>query len=258
MFGKLRYQSKYLTIQYFATKKHWSISWMCKKLSISKAGYYKWLKRSIPQNEKENIVLAHLVKEYDYTFNHILGYRRMTLWINRFFNKHYSVNRIHRIMKKLGIRSVIRKKRPKYLYSKPDYTAANILKRDFFASRPNEKWLSDVTEFKWFEGKAKHKLYLCAILDLYDRSIVAYGVSNSNDVVLTVSTFDQAIKSNPKAKPLFHSDRGGNYTNIYFHARLINQGVLKSMSRVGRCIDNGPMEGFWGIIKSEMYYQHKF
>ena len=136
--------------------------------------------------------------------------------------------------------------------------AENVLKRDFNASRPNEKWVTDVTEFKWYDGPVVHKLYLSAILDLYDRSIVGYVLSRRSDNSLVFSTFDQAIKRNPDAKPLFHSDRGFQYTSKAFQCKLAEQGMTQSMSRVGNCIDNGPTEGFWGIVKAEMYNLQKF
>jgi len=102
-----------------------------------------------------------------------------------------------------------------------------------------------------------HKLYLSAILDLCDRRIVAYKIGVSNNR-LVFDTFDEAVKMNPNAHPLFHSDRGFQYTSKLFRAKLEKAGMTQSMSRVGRCIDNGPMEGFLGILKSEMYYLRKF
>ena len=137
--GKQRHELKYLTIKYFYMERKWSINWMCKQLNISRAAYYKWLHRSIPEQEAENIKLAGLIKEYDDRFCHILGYRRMTGWINHFNHTSYSKNRIHRIMKKLGIRSDIRKKKKKYQPYRPGETAENKLKRDFNAVKPNEK-----------------------------------------------------------------------------------------------------------------------
>lgn len=249
--GKVRNQSKYLAIKHFYEEKNWSISWMCKQLDISHASYYKWLHRSVPEQEKENIRLAELIQEYDDRFCHILGYRRMTAWINHFNHTHYSKNRIHRIMKKLGIHSVIRRKRKKYQYSKPETTAENTLKRDFLSTNINQKWVTDVTEFK-IPGTDR-KLYLSAILDLYDRYPISYVVSKKNNNKLVFDTYDEAIKKNPNAKPIFHSDRGFQYTSKVFQARLLEQGIQQSMSRVGCCIDNGPTEGFWGIIKTEMY-----
>lgn len=226
---------------------------MCKLLCVARASYYKWLKYKDKELSNENLLIAQLIQEYDATFNHILGYRRMTSWINRLNNKAYSRNRIHRIMKKLGIKSVIRRKSNKYIYSPTYYLPDNLLQRDFNASRPNEKWLTDVTEFKWYDNNKKHKLYLSVILDLYDRSVVSYIISGRNNNSLTLDTFEKAIKTNPHAKPIFHSDRGMNYTSQTFQFRVIKQGMTPSLSRKGHCIDNGPMEGFWGIIKAEMY-----
>ena len=228
---------------------------MCRQLEISRAAYYKWLHREIPVQEQENIRLAELIKEYDERFNHILGYRRMTSWINHFNCTGYGKNRIHRIMKKLGIHSVIRKKKKKYVSSTPETTAENKLSRDFYASAPNQKWVTDVTEFK-VPGEKK-KLYLSAILDLYDRYPVAYVIGSRNDNKLVFNTFDKALSFNPEAKPLFHSDRGFQYTSRVFQKKLDDHKMEQSMSRVGRCIDNGPIEGFWGIIKSEMFQMYK-
>lgn len=256
--GRVRFESKYIAIQYFYEKKRWSIRWMCEQLGVTRAAYYKWLQREIPAAEQENILIAQLIQEYDERFNHILGYRRMAMYINRLNNKHYSKNRIHRVMKAINIHSVIRRKRKKYQSSAPEATAENILNRDFFAKAPNEKWATDVTEFKWYEGAVVHKLYLSAILDLYDLSPVAWVVSRRNDNKLVLDTFAKAIRSNPDAKPIFHSDRGFQYTSKVFQDKLLKQGMTQSMSRVSRCIDNGPTENFWGIVKSEMYYLDTF
>ena len=256
--GKVRFESRYIAVQYFYESKGWSIRWMCQQLGITRAAYYKWLHREIPQAEQENILLAQLIREYDDRFNHILGYRRMALYINLLNNKHYSKNRIHRIMKVINIHSVIRRKRKKYQSAAPEATAENILNRDFFAKAPNEKWATDVTEFKWYEGPVIHKLYLSAILDLYDLTPVSWVVSRRNDNKLVLDTFTKAIQNNPDAKPIFHSDRGFQYTSRVFQGNLQKQGMTQSMSRVGHCIDNGPTENFWGIVKSEMYYPNTF
>lgn len=140
-------------------------------------------------SESRNRELADLIKEYDERFGHILGYRRMTSWTNYFNQTSYSKNRVHRIMKKIGIHSVIRKKNKKYLSTTAETTAENKLKRDFNATKPNEKWATDVTEFKIHEtGK---KLYLSAIIDLYDRTPVAYVISRRNDNKLVFDTYNK-------------------------------------------------------------------
>jgi transposase InsO family protein len=180
----------------------------------------------------------------------------MRNYINRDKKKHYSKSRIQRIMRLLGIKSMIRKSRKTYRKCTPETTAENVLHREFEAMKPNEKWATDVTEFK--VPMSTKKIYLSAILDFYDKSVVSYVLSNRNDNKLVFDTYDSAIKKYPKATPLFHSDRGYQYTSKVFQRKLEEQGMTQSMSRVSCCIDNGPTEGFWGIIKSEMYYISNF
>ena len=180
--------------------------------------------------------------------------------LERFHNVHSNDKRILRICHSLGIQSTV-KFHPAGCtrHAKtPQHYAENILNREFHAEKPNEKWLTDVTEFKYYEGPRVKKVYLSAILDLYDRRIVSFVIRDTNDNKLVFDTFAKAVQSNPDTHPIFHSDRGFQYTNRYFYQRLVNAGMTQSMSRVGRCIDNGPMEGFWGILKRERYYGRRF
>ncbi len=188
------------------------------------------------------------------------GYRRIRDDLERYHGIKANDKRVLRICRKKGIKSTIK-------YSSngctrqaanPQFIAENILNREFTAASPNQKWLTDVTEFKYYIGVEVHKIYLSAILDLYDRRIVSYVIGDSNNNPLVFDTFDAAIAENPGAKPLCHSDRGFQYTNRNFHAKLEAAGMTQSMSRVARCIDNGPMEGFWGILKRERYYGKRF
>jgi len=223
---------------------------------MNRSSYYKWLKRKDEVNEEDEWIKDTILNFHD-LFNGILGYRRMTLFINRTFNLEYNTKRIRRHMRELGVSSAIRRKRKNYLSYKPEQVGDNVLNREFKASRPNQKWLTDVTEYKII-GSSK-KLYLSAILDLYDNSIVTYrmGISNNNDLVF--KTFDDAIKAHPECENiLFHSDRGFQYTNRTFKKKLDDANFRQSMSRVGRCIDNGPMEGFFGVMEVEMYKLNKF
>ena len=185
----------------------------------------------------------------------IYGYRRMKLNLNRRFNKHYNHKRIYRLMKVAGLQSVIRRKRKRYIRSTPQHVAENLLNREFTSNKPNQKWVTDVTELKY--GCTK-KAYLSAILDLYDGSIISYvlGHSNNNDLVFT--TLDQAIATLHNEHPLIHSDRGYQYISHGFKRRIDEAKMTHSISRVGRCIDNGPMESFWGTLKCEKYYLYKF
>ncbi len=232
---------------------------MCDILHVSRSAYYKWASGKKSRREVENAELAEKVEQI-HKETPDKGYRRINDDLKHDYNIHVNDKRILRICRTKSIKSTI-----KYAShgctrnaKTPQYLAENLLNRQFFASKPNEKWLTDVTEFKWYEGTEVHKVYLSAILDLYDRRIVSYVIGDRNDNPLVFKTFDKAVKENPDAHPLFHSDRGFQYTNRVFHTKLENAGMTQSMSRVAHCIDNGPMEGFWGILKRERYYGKRF
>ena len=258
MVSGVRQEDSYTAIQYLNKTEKYSIDKLCVKLHICRSAYYKWLKREPSRHQRTNEQLVEWIKELYEEQNGILGYRQMTITVNRVHKTGYNKKRIRRLMQILHLKSVCRKKKYNYIKSTPEVTAENVLNREFYADAPNEKWLTDVTEFKYYIGAEIKKLYLSAILDLYDRRIVAYKIGTSNNNQLVFETFDDALANNPNAHPLFHSDRGFQYTSKVFHQKLIKAGMRQSMSRVGRCIDNGPMEGYWGILKSEMYYLKKF
>lgn len=225
-------------------------------LGVSRSGYYKYKNRVKPEKEKQDELICSLINEYHSSFDGILGYRRMTMFINRLNHKSFSQGYIHRLMKYLGISARIRKKKVNRRRIKPEYTKENILSRDFASESPNEKWLTDVTEFT-IPGDSR-KLHLSPIMDLYDNSIIEYELSFKNNNPLVFKMFDRAIEKYPDARPIFHSDRGFQYTNNTFKSKINKAGMIQSMSRVGKCIDNGPMEGFFGILKTEMFYGKTF
>ena len=258
MVSGVQQEDSYIAIQYLNETEKYPIEKLCERLHVCRSAYYKWLKRKPSQHQTTNEQLLEWIKELYEEQNGILGYRQMTIAINRIHGTKYNQKRIRRLMQILHLKSVCRKKKYNYIKSTPEVTAENVLNREFYADAPNEKWLTDVTEFKYYVGEDTKKLYLSAILDLYDRRIVSYKIGDSNNQQLVFDTFDEAIKNNPTAHPLFHSDRGFQYTSKAFHKKLMRAGMRQSMSRVGRCIDNGPMEGYWGILKSEMYYLRKF
>ena len=232
---------------------------MCSIAGISRSSYYKWLHRDVPEEELLNEAIAEAISSI-HRESPDKGYRRIRDDLLRDYGFDVNDKRVLRICRILGIKSTIKYERNSCTVnaSCPQHVAENILNRNFSADAPNQKWLTDVTEFKYYVGGEKKKVYLSAILDLFDRRIVAYVISDHNDNPLVFDTFDKAVKLYPEAHPLFHSDRGFQYTNAAFHDRIEDQDMTQSMSRVGKCIDNGPMEGFWGILKRERYYGRRF
>ena len=185
----------------------------------------------------------------------ILGYRQMRTQLNRKLKKKYNKKRYYRIMRVLGLKAIIRKKRPHYVKAPEIHVAENVMNRNFNAHSPNTKWCTDVTELKYGNGR---KAYLSAIIDVYDNSIVSWILSHSNNNKLVMDTLKKAYKKNPGVTPLLQSDRGFQYTSHEYNRLHIKYRFMKSMSRVSRCLDNQPIERFWGIYKSESYYLTKY
>ena len=255
----IRHEQVYLAIKTEHDEHCYPISALCKIGNVSRAAYYKWLHRELPNYEVENKRIADEIEKI-HTESPDKGYRRIRDELERYHDIKVNDKRVLRICRKKGIKSTI-----KYANNgctrqaaNPQFIAENILNREFSADAPNQKWLTDVTEFKYYVAQEVHKVYLSAILDLYDRRIVSYVIGDSNNNPLVFDTFDAAIAANPGATPLCHSDRGFQYTNRLFHAKLEAAGMTQSMSRIAKCIDNGPMEGFWGILKRERYYGKRF
>ncbi|WP_341302171.1 IS3 family transposase [Lysinibacillus sp. FSL H8-0500] len=258
--SQIRLQQRYVAIQEVHQEEKFSILLLCKIAGVSRAAYYKWLNRKPSNREVENEAILNAIHHLYQQVEGIYGYRRTTLTINRQRKENHQMmvnkKRIYRLMKMCRLKSVIRRKRKKYRKSNPDYVAENILSRKFEADLPNQKWCTDVTEFKYGNGK---KAYLSAIIDLYDNSIVSYVLGHSNNNKLVFQTMTPAIqKLKEDEHPLIHSDRGYQYTSKLFKQMIDDAGIVHSMSRVGRCIDNGPIEAFWGTLKCEKYYLNKY
>lgn len=183
------------------------------------------------------------------------GYRRLTAYVNHHYKGHYNHKRIRRLLLQLGLRATIRRPSHSCTIAKGQNFEPNILNRNFIAAYLNEKWVTDVTYLSY---GAENKAYLSAIKDLYNGEIIAYVVGKRNDNQLVMDTLKQACKKFPDAKPLLHSDRGFQYTSKEYARFTTTHGITRSMSRVGKCIDNAPMESFWSHYKDEAYYGNDF
>lgn len=259
---KTRNTTKYLAIKELSDEnKTYSISALCEFAGIARSAYYKWLDHVNSDNDNLNERIADTITKI-HDEHPDMGYRRIRDTLAHDYKIAVNDKRVLRICRKKKIQSYI-----KHRYncctkpaSDPAYVAENILNREFKSDMRNQKWVTDVSEFKYGVGEddKKGKLYLSVILDLCDRRPVAFVYSTRNDNPLVFDTFDKAVAANPGATPLFHSDRGYQYTSKAFRRRILAAGMTQSMSRVARCIDNGPMEGFWGLMKQEMYYGKKY
>ena len=260
--GRTRHLRSYIAIKELSTEHpEYSVCSMCEILKINRAAYYKWKNHRNSKNDQLNEKIANAALKI-HGEHPDMGYRRIRDTLEHDYHITVNDKRVLRICRKRKIQSYI-----KHRYncctkpaSDPAYIAENILNRDFKSDTPNEKWLTDISEFKYGTGEKEKrgKIYLSVILDLCGNRPVAYEYSDHNDNPLVFNTFDKALAANPGVTPLFHSDRGYQYTSKIFRQKILDAGMTQSMSRVGRCIDNGPMEGFWGIMKREMYYGKKY
>lgn len=230
----------------------WDISFMCKHLGISRAAYYKWLHSTPSNHQLEDEKILAKIQEISKSNNSLFGAMNMYYKLRDKYHFTCGHNRVYRIMCINDIRSSYRRTSGyTYIKSTPEDIAENVLNRNFNANRPNEKWCTDVTEVR--VPTTGEKMYISPVLDLYDRYPVGFAVSERNDTVLTDKALDIAHNIYPKATPLYHSDRGFQYTRAVFKNKLEVYGMIQSMSRISRCIDNGPCEGFQGLFKDMLF-----
>ena len=182
------------------------------------------------------------------------GYRRVT---DELRNRGFSLNHktVQRLMKELGLICRVRMKKYRSYKGEQGKVADNELNREFRAEKPNQKWVTDVTEFRLFG----QKLYLSPILDLYSGDIVTYTISDSPNLLMVTTMLEQAFQQIPdNTDLLLHSDQGWHYQHEQYRKMLEEKGVKQSMSRKGNCYDNSVMENFFGHLKSELLYLQEF
>ena len=182
------------------------------------------------------------------------GYRRVT---DELRNRGFSLNHktVQRFMKELGLICRVRMKKYRSYKGEQGKVADNELNREFHAEKPNQKWVTDVTEFRLFG----QKLYLSPILDLYSGDIVTYTISDSPNLLMVTTMLEQAFQQIPDDTGLLlHSDQGWHYQHKQYRKMLEEKGVKQSMSRKGNCYDNSVMENFFGHLKSELLYLQEF
>ena len=182
------------------------------------------------------------------------GYRRIR---DQLHGRGQIVNhkKVQRIMKELGLQSLVRMKKYRSYKGTVGKVAPNILDRNFTAEKPNEKWVTDITEFKLFG----EKLYLSPVLDLFNGEIITYTIGSRPTYSLVSEMLDKAFERLTKDDELLlHSDQGWHYQMKQYRNALKDHEITQSMSRKGNCYDNSVMENFFGIMKSELLYLKEF
>jgi putative transposase len=219
---------------------------------MARATFYYQVKQS-RKDDKHADVCARISYIY-HLHNGRYGCRRITLALR---NEGFVINhkRVERLMRRDGLKSLVRVKKYRSYRGQEGRIAPNVIKRDFVACRPNRKWATDVTEFALFGQKR----YLSPVMDLYNGEIISYTISKHPNLLMVTSMVNKALKRiGTNDGLILHSDQGWHYRNRAYQNILKERGVIQSMSRKGNCPDNAAMESFFGILKSELLYLQTF
>ena len=230
-----------------------SLDILLKAIKLARSTYYYHLKQldkpDKDQELKAEVQLIFIEHKGNY------GYRRIHLELR---NRGYLVNqkRVQRLIEVLNLQAKMRQKR-KYSSHKGDVgkKADNLIQRQFEATKPMQKCYTDVTKFAI--PASRLKLYLSPVLDGFNSEIISYNLSTSPNLVQMKAMLEQAFTENHYENTILHSDQGGQYQHDFYHHFLKNKGIQPSMSRNGNSPDNGMMESFFGILKSEMFYGYE-
>lgn len=242
---------KYRIIALFTDK--YPLKDLCQVLGVSYSGYYKWKRRrDLPDKDE---TLLELISVIYGASKGSAGYRQITCQLKIKHGLRINPKKVLRIMRKLGIQSVARRRRPYTKFSDVVHRYGNLLDREFYADRPNKKWVTDITYIHTRQGV----LYLSAIKDLHDGFIVGHRTGTEHNIRLVTDTVRDALKREKVAGGLqLHSDQGFQYTSHAYFRLVQEYGVTPSMSRRGNCLDNASMENFFGMLKTEWLQRRKF
>ena len=220
---------------------------------LARSTYYYQLKQ-LDGHDKDKETKGEIQEIY-YEHKGNYGYLRITLELR---NRGFVVNqkKVQRLMKLLGLSSQIRRKRKYSSYQgEVGKKADNLIQRQFEATKPMQKCYTDVTEFAI--PASSQKLYLSPVLDGFNSEIISYNLSTSPNLQQMKAMLEQAFTANHYENTILHSDQGWQYQHDFYHHFLEDKGTQPSMSRKGNSPDNGMMESFFGILKSEMFYGYE-
>lgn len=200
----------------------------------------------------KNAAISHEIASIYHDNHGNYGYRRITLKLKETIKINHK--KVQRIMQALGLKGKCKEKKYRSYQGEVGRIVDNLLKRNFTATQPNEKWATDITEFKCAEGK----LYLSPIKDLFNNEIIAYDLARSPNFEQITRMMKRAVARLDGEKPILHSDQGWQYQMAKYQTILRENGIRQSMSRKGNCLDNSAMESFFGRLKTECYYSKRF
>lgn len=235
-------------------REKYPVKLLCKTLGCSRSGYYDWIKLGRPAHKAFDESINEMVKAI-YEEDNQKGIRRVRMQIKAAYGVILTNTTVYRYMKINDLKATVRVKQRSYPKAS-NHDIPNVLQRDFTTNNPNEKWSIDISYIFLRDGLS----YLCAIKDLYDKSIIAWHLSERIDLKLVLDTLDKAFKMIPydqRTSLIMHSDQGWHFTHQFYQERLLSEGVIQSISAKGSSVDNAPIESFFAILKTECIYREK-
>lgn len=233
-------------------REHFALDELLETADLARSTYYYQLKTMAAGDRFASVKAS--IQSIQAAHKGRYGYRRMTAAL-RNIGQVVNSKAVRRLMDELGLKCTVRPKKYRSYRGLMGEASPNTLARDFEAEQPNQKWVTDVTEFK----VAGEKLYLSPVLDLYNGEIIAYQTATRPRYTLVGDMLEKALERLPEtAKPMLHSDQGWHYRYADYRQRLEKAGLEQSMSRKGNCLDNATMESFFGTLKSEYFYRESF
>ena len=231
---------------------HHSLSLLLLIAHLPRATFYYHLKK-LNQKDKYEVAKSEITAIYHENKGRY-GYRRITAELHK-RKIHLNHKTVRKLMKELGLVCHVRMKKYRSYKGEIGRIAPNLLNREFEAEKPNEKWVTDVTEFNLFG----EKIYLSPILDLHSRDLISYTIFERPVLEMVTTMLNQAFEKIPdNTNLILHSDQGWHYQHKQYQRMLQRKGIRQSMSRKGNCLDNAVMENFFGLLKTELFYLQEF
>lgn len=242
---------KYRVIERFRGK--YSVEAMCRLFEVSRSGYYAWRRRQ--EKEPKDQWLVDLIVDCQRQCKQTYGCRRVRRWLLKQHGKKVNVKAVLRIMRKLDLLSQVRRRRPYVHYQRAIHQYPNLLNRSFDQPLPNRFWVTDIT----YIPTAKGMVYMCAVMDLCGKMVLAYRIGNDMTSSLVTDTIRDAKQKELATDGLaLHSDQGSQYTSQAYFDLCQEYHIQPSMSSPGCPYDNAAMENFFGTLKTECLYRTKF
>ncbi|RAH34140.1 IS3 family transposase [Pantoea agglomerans] len=225
----------------------WPVRLLCRVLDVHPSGFYAWLQQPHSQRHQADLRLTGQIKQFWLESGCVYGYRKIHLDL-RDSGQQCGVNRVWRLMKRVGIKAQVRYRSPRARKGEASIVSPNRLQRQFNPDAPDERWVTDITYIRTHEGW----LYLAVVVDLFSRKIIGWSMQSRMTKDIVLNALLMAVwRRNPQKQVLVHSDQGSQYTSHEWQSFLKSHGLEGSMSRRGNCHDNAVAESFFQLLKRE-------